>query len=46
MLSPSQILRRGEHTVCEHVEALLALLEILNRLLDGRKISQVDVQEL
>jgi hypothetical protein len=36
----------GKLTVCQHIETLLALLEILNRLLDGRKISQVDMQEL
>lgn len=42
----SQIRKNGRLTVCQHIEALLALLEILNRLLDGRKISEVDMQEL
>ena len=42
----SKISKKGRLTVCQHIEALLALLEILNRLLDGRKISQVDMQEL
>jgi hypothetical protein len=41
----SEIWKNGRLTICQHIEALLALLEILNRLLDGRKISQVDMQE-
>lgn len=41
-----EIWKNGRLTICQHIEALLALLEILNRLLDGRKISQVDMQKL
>jgi len=42
----SRTWKNGRLTICQHIEALLALLEILNRLLDGREISQVDMQEL
>jgi hypothetical protein len=33
-------------TVGQDIKTLLAVREVLDRLLDGRKISQVDVQEL
>ena len=46
ILIPGEIVDEGELTVCQHIEALLAVLEVLNRLLDGGKISQVDMQEL
>lgn len=36
----------GELTVCQDIESLLAVHEVLDRFLDGRQISQIDVQEL
>lgn len=39
-------LEQARLTVCQDIEALLAVHKVLDRLLDGRKISQVNVQEL
>jgi hypothetical protein len=39
-------LSAGRLTIRQHIETLLAVHEVLNRFLDSRKISQVDMQEL